>query len=74
MFFPVNSLVIPEDTGDMILAAQRHGAATDLMDEAIWTPVSMTPEGAPVAHLWERWLHQDAWLGREPIEQEVGGR
>jgi 3-oxosteroid 1-dehydrogenase len=26
------------------------------MDEAIWTPVSMTPEGAPVAHLWERWL------------------
>jgi 3-oxosteroid 1-dehydrogenase len=50
------SLVIPEDTGDMITAAQRHGAATDLMDEAIWTPVSMTPEGAPVAHLWERWL------------------
>lgn len=50
------SLVIPEDTGDMILAAQRLGAATDLMDEAIWTPVSMTPEGAPVAHLWERWL------------------
>jgi 3-oxosteroid 1-dehydrogenase len=50
------TLVIPEDTGDMIIAAQRQGAATDLMDEAIWTPVSITPEGAPVAHLWERWL------------------
>jgi 3-oxosteroid 1-dehydrogenase len=50
------SLVIPEDTGDLITAARRHGAAVDLMDEAIWTPVSMTPEGAPVAHLWERWL------------------
>jgi 3-oxosteroid 1-dehydrogenase len=44
---------IHEDTGDMILAAKKHGAATDLMDEAIWTPVSVTPEGVPIAHLWE---------------------
>lgn len=51
------SLAVPEDTGDMLTAAQRQcDAAVDLMDEAIWTPVSMTPDGRPVAHLWERWL------------------
>jgi RIO kinase 1 len=29
---------------------------------------------AMAASMWERWLHQDAWLGSAPIGEEVGGR
>ena len=29
---------------------------------------------ALAADMWERWLHQDAWLGSQPIGEEVGGR
>ena len=50
------SAVIEEDTGDLIAAARLHGAATSLMDEAIWTPMSVPPDGVPVPHLWERSL------------------
>jgi 3-oxosteroid 1-dehydrogenase len=48
--------VIDEDTGDLISAAAAHGAATALLDEAIWTPMSVPPDGVPIPHLWERSL------------------
>jgi len=35
----------PGDTGELIERAKALGAATDMMDEAIWIPVSMTPDG-----------------------------
>jgi 3-oxosteroid 1-dehydrogenase len=48
--------VIEEDTGDLITAAAAHGAATALLDEAIWTPMSIPPDGVAIPHLWERSL------------------
>ena len=33
----------PGDTGEMIQAAQRHGAAVDLMDQAWWIPGTQAP-------------------------------
>ena len=48
--------VIDEDTGDLITAAAAHGAATALLDEAIWTPMSVPPDGVAIPHLWERSL------------------
>lgn len=48
--------VIEEDTGDLISAAAAHGAATALLDEAIWTPMSVPPDGVAIPHLWERSL------------------
>jgi 3-oxosteroid 1-dehydrogenase len=48
--------VIEEDTGDLISAAAAHGAATTLLDEAIWTPMSVPPGGVAIPHLWERSL------------------
>ena len=50
------SAVIDEDTGDLISAAAAHGAATALLDEAIWTPMSVPPGGVAIPHLWERSL------------------
>jgi 3-oxosteroid 1-dehydrogenase len=50
------SAVIEEDMGDLITAAMNHGAATSLMDEAIWTPMSIPPNGVAIPHLWERSL------------------
>jgi 3-oxosteroid 1-dehydrogenase len=35
----------PGETGEVIQAAMRLGAATDLMDEAIWMPMAMSPAG-----------------------------
>ena len=35
----------PGDTGEMIERAIAIGAASDMMNEAIWIPVSLTPEG-----------------------------
>ncbi len=39
------TVVTPGDTGEMIEAAMRLGAATDLMDEAWWLPSSFMPDG-----------------------------
>jgi 3-oxosteroid 1-dehydrogenase len=35
----------PGETGELIEAAKAIGAATDFMDEAIWIPISVTPDG-----------------------------
>lgn len=37
--------VNPGDTGEMIQAAMRLGAATDMMDESFWLPSSFMPDG-----------------------------
>jgi 3-oxosteroid 1-dehydrogenase len=44
----------PGDTGEVIEAAMRHGAAVDLMDDAWWVPASIKPDGAPALHIGER--------------------
>ncbi|OHV30887.1 MULTISPECIES: FAD-dependent oxidoreductase [Pseudofrankia] len=44
----------PGDTGEAIEAAIHHGAAVDLMDEALWIPASMQPSGRPSMHNGER--------------------
>jgi 3-oxosteroid 1-dehydrogenase len=44
----------PGDTGEVIEAAIRHGAATDLMDEAWWIPSSVLPDGSPLYAVYER--------------------
>ncbi len=44
----------PGDTGEVIEAAMRHGAAVDLMDDAWWVPASVTPDGTPSLHIGER--------------------
>jgi 3-oxosteroid 1-dehydrogenase len=38
------TVVNPGDTGEMIQAIMRLGAATDLMDEAFWLPSSYSPD------------------------------
>ncbi|HEY1973399.1 MAG TPA: FAD-dependent oxidoreductase [Pseudonocardia sp.] len=48
--------VIEEDTGDLLSAATAIGAASGLLDEAIWTPMSILPNGVAIPHLWERSL------------------
>jgi 3-oxosteroid 1-dehydrogenase len=37
----------PGDSGEVLEAAIRHGAAVDLMDEAWWIPSSVLPDGRP---------------------------
>jgi 3-oxosteroid 1-dehydrogenase len=44
----------PGDTGEMIEAAMRLGAAVDLMDEAWWSQSAMLPDGTPLMHIGER--------------------
>ncbi|MGV0050627.1 FAD-binding protein [Mycobacterium colombiense] len=44
----------PGDTGEVIEDAIRHGAATDLMDEAWWIPTSVLPDGSPLYAVYER--------------------
>ncbi|MEV5976629.1 FAD-binding protein [Streptomyces sp. NPDC052114] len=44
----------PHDAGDGIRAALDVGAATALMDEAIWSPVSVLPDGSVAGTVWER--------------------
>jgi 3-oxosteroid 1-dehydrogenase len=44
----------PGDTGEVIATAMRHGAATDLMDEAWWIPTSLLPDGSPLYVVYER--------------------
>ncbi len=38
----------PGDTGELIEMAIDLGAATDMLDEAIWIPLSLTPDGVIV--------------------------
>ncbi len=47
------TLANPGETGEVVQAAMRVGAATDLMDEGIWMPMSMTPNG-PLYNVYER--------------------
>ncbi|MET7927015.1 FAD-binding protein [Streptomyces sp. NPDC005349] len=42
------------DTGEVIEAAMRHGAAVDLMEEAWWLPSSILPDGTPQFAVYER--------------------
>lgn len=44
----------PGDTGEVLEAAIRHGASTDLMDEAWWIPTSVLPDGSPLYAVYER--------------------
>jgi len=41
----------PGDTGEVIECAMRHGAATDLMDQAVWLVTSVTPAGFRAFHV-----------------------
>jgi 3-oxosteroid 1-dehydrogenase len=43
----------PGDTGEVLQAAIRHGAATDLMDEAWWIISSVLPDGTPMFMVYE---------------------
>jgi 3-oxosteroid 1-dehydrogenase len=47
---------IETDMGDAIQIAMKAGAATALMDEAWWCPVSITPSGVRMPIVWERQL------------------
>jgi 3-oxosteroid 1-dehydrogenase len=44
----------PHDTGEVLEAAIRHGAAVDLMEEAWWIPSSVLPDGSPLFAVYER--------------------
>jgi 3-oxosteroid 1-dehydrogenase len=44
----------PGDTGEVLQAAMRLGAATDLLDDAWWIPSSLLPDGTPLMHIYER--------------------
>ncbi|WP_030326510.1 FAD-dependent oxidoreductase [Streptomyces sp. NRRL B-3229] len=44
----------PGDTGETIRIAVKHGAATDLLDEAWWMPSWIMPDGTPNMCLSER--------------------
>lgn len=50
------SVAIPEDTGDALVAAQKLGAATALMDDAWWGVSALFPDGTRSFLLWERTL------------------
>ncbi|MEP7349571.1 MAG: FAD-binding protein [Sphingorhabdus sp.] len=41
----------PGDTGEMIEIASRHGAALDLMDQAVWLVTSLEPSGFRSFHV-----------------------
>jgi 3-oxosteroid 1-dehydrogenase len=44
------SIANPGDTGEVLAAAMGLGAATDLLDEAIWLPVPCMPDGRLAAY------------------------
>jgi 3-oxosteroid 1-dehydrogenase len=50
------SVAVAEDTGDALLAAQKLGAATALMDDAWWGVSALFPDGSRSFLLWERTL------------------
>lgn len=41
----------PGDTGELIEIARAHGAATDLMDQAVWLVTSLQPSGFRAFHV-----------------------
>jgi 3-oxosteroid 1-dehydrogenase len=41
----------PGDTGEVLEAAMAHGAASDLMDQAVWLVTSVTPQGFRAFHV-----------------------
>jgi 3-oxosteroid 1-dehydrogenase len=41
----------PGDTGELIEIAKAHGAATDLMDQAVWLVTSLQPSGFRAFHV-----------------------
>jgi 3-oxosteroid 1-dehydrogenase len=43
----------PDDSGEVILLGQAHGAATALLEESWWVPGTKTPAG-PMLHVWDR--------------------
>jgi 3-oxosteroid 1-dehydrogenase len=44
------SLANPGDTGEVLETAMKLGAATDLLDEAIWLPMPLLPDGTPPSY------------------------
>ncbi|NDZ96014.1 FAD-binding protein [Streptomyces sp. SID6673] len=44
----------PGDTGEALQIAMKHGAATDMMDEAWWLPSWLMPDGVPSMCISER--------------------
>jgi 3-oxosteroid 1-dehydrogenase len=44
----------PGDTGEALQVAMKHGAATDMMDEAWWLPSWIMPDGVPSMCISER--------------------
>lgn len=48
------SLGVAGNTGDAIEAGMRAGAATDLLEDAWWTPAVQRPDGGSSFLLWER--------------------
>lgn len=50
------SVAVPEDTGDALVAAEKLGAATALMDDAWWGVSAIFPDGSRSFLLWERTL------------------
>lgn len=44
----------PGDTGETLQIAMKHGAATDMMDEAWWLPSWIMPDGVPSMCISER--------------------
>ncbi|MBW8814228.1 MAG: FAD-dependent oxidoreductase [Caulobacterales bacterium] len=41
----------PGDTGEVLEMAMAHGAASDLMDQAVWLVTSVTPQGFRAFHV-----------------------
>lgn len=50
------SLAHPDNTGDGIRIADKHGVQLDLMEDAWWGPMSILPGGTPFFHISERAL------------------
>ncbi len=50
------SLANPGDTGEVMEMAMVRGAATDLLDEAIWGPMPLMPDGSPPPYASRRML------------------
>ncbi len=48
------SLGVPTNTGDAIVAGIKAGAATDLLEDAWWTPGVVRPDGEVSFLFWER--------------------
>lgn len=47
------TLASPGETGEVVQATMRLGAATDMMDEGIWMPMALSPSG-PLYIVYER--------------------